>query len=40
MTGISPQALFSRQMEEAAEIRKFAYSMVEGKHDGQFTRGD
>jgi hypothetical protein len=33
-------AEFNRQLEEARSIRKFAYSIIEGKHDGNFERKD
>lgn len=31
---------FHRQLEEAHRLREFAYSIVEGKHQGNFDRKD
>jgi 3-keto-L-gulonate-6-phosphate decarboxylase len=40
VTRESAEAEFNRQMEEATHLREFAYSIVGGKHDGNFTRKD
>jgi len=34
------RAEFERQLQEAGRLRKFAHSIVEGKHEGHFERKD
>ena len=36
----SGQVEFSRQLNEAASIREFAYSVIKGEHRGPFYRND
>ena len=40
LTYDADQAQFEFQLKEAGELRTFAYSIVTGKHDGQFERKD
>ncbi len=40
MVGEPAEAEFNRQLDEAKNLRDFAYSIAEGKHDGDFTRKD